>query len=559
MRKSTAKKLVLSVLGGIVFMAGTAGAATSYWGSASGNFTNSASWQSGGVPQAADSAFFANDAAYTVTFSADWTNNTATFNGPTQLATLDIGVVGGVTNTWKLVNEFRVGYQGKTGRVSIVSGNLNVASNAIGKGVGTGTVTTQVGSSNNVVVVSNGATVHSGRFSMGLYGPENNASNLVHVTGAGSAWYVDQGGASVGELYGSGNTLRISDGGYMRVWDNSFAVGSGYPSANTLIVEGSGSMFEFVSETGNKICYCRQNNTYIVRDNAQFVGRYAAGQTTRRVYMYFYEYGRLLIQSGGNVRNEAQYGGVIRFKDFARCEVGGGGTLGANTAAPLDFINDSELIVTGPASKVTGPGDTYFSDRAYYELSAAATNDRTRTYFAYNVGSDTDALITGAGTQHGGVNYIGYEGIATMTVTNSGTLQASGITVGNVATAAGSELILYDGTIVCAGTVSANYGKVSVRGVGGSLTAGTLVMAATSELEFIAGASGFSQIQPGTLTVASGAKLTVDAQSWLVDSEVVTNLVVYTSMSADFSDVSVTVADGYTGSIRAMGAMTPSP
>jgi T5SS/PEP-CTERM-associated repeat protein len=424
MRKSIAGNLVLSVLGGIVFMAGTAGAATSYWGSASGNFTNSASWQSGGVPQAADSAFFANDAAYTVTFSADWTNNTATFNGPTQLATLDIGVVGGVTNTWKLVNEFRVGYQGKTGRVSIVSGNLNVASNAIGKGVGTGTVTTQVGSSNNVVVVSNGATVHSGRFSMGLYGPENNASNLVHVTGAGSAWYVDQGGASVGELYGSGNTLRISDGGYMRVWDNSFAVGSGYPSANTLIVEGSGSMFEFVSETGHKICYCRQNNTYIVRDNAEFVGRYAAGQTTRRVYMYFYENGRLLVQSGGNVRNEAQYGGVIRFSQSARGEVSGGGTLGANTAAPLEFNNDSELIVTGPGSKVTGDGNTTFNDSSYYEINAAATNDRSRTYFAYNAGSDTVALITGAGTRHGGEFHITV-GRGTVTVADGAVVGAS--------------------------------------------------------------------------------------------------------------------------------------
>jgi T5SS/PEP-CTERM-associated repeat protein len=596
MRKSIAGNLVLSVLGGIVFMAGTAGAATSYWGSASGNYTNAASWQSGGVPQAADSVFFVNDAAYTATFTSDWMNDTASFEGPTQLVTLDIGT----GHTWSLASEFHVGYDGAVGRAEIVSGTLDVTGE-VNLGYGS---TEGGGSTNNLLVVTNGAVVHSGNLTLGQNGYEAaDANNLLHISGPGSAWYVERGFFYVGAYkVPRGNTVKVSDGGYLAVRDNSANVGAGYAGStnNALIVEGAGSQFEFVALTGNKTFGARQDNRIVIRDGGNVTLRYEGG-TTRNTYFGPKEHFQLFIESGGSFTNVGSSQSTPNFNNASRCEISGGGAF---YSVPFTYFkDDSQLIVTGPGSKVTSVNGIYFEGNAYFEVSGGASNLSARNYIGNAAGSNARMLLTGAnsysmgelniaagcgritiadgaffaagriqtassvgstgivevtGTDsrltstHATINQIGMLGICSLTVTNGGTFQAPSLNIGLNASAAGSELSLYDGTITCAGTVSANYGKVSIRGTGGTFAPGTLVLTnTTSELEFIAAASGFTQIQPGTLTIASGAKLTVDAQAWLVDSEVVTNLVAYTSMPTTFSagDVSVTVADGYTGSI----------
>ncbi len=601
------------IVGGLLLSVMPTQAGESYWGNASGNYTNAASWQSGGVPQAADSAFFTNDTPFTATFTANWTNDTATFNGPTQLATVDIGS----GRIWWLGGQFYVGNAGKTGRVTIGSGTLHVAGTLdLGRGTGT---TRNTGSANNQLVVTSGAKVFSGALGLGIYGLESSdAENLLHVTGPGSAVTVEGTLSVGGQFTERGNTVRVSNGGYMAVRDSVANIGSGWATStnNALIVEGAGSLFELVAITGNRDINGRQNNRIVIRDGGILVTRYEGG-TVRQPRLTPRERFQVLIQTGGcfsnTVSSSANY---PSFSNYSRCEVSGGSKFyGASYTV---FKDDSELIVTGAGSQVAG-NNVYFRNNAYFEVSAGASNLFPRTYvgqwdagdvqmlltgagsyseselhietgrgrvtvadgayskasrfnLAINVGSTGIVAVTGSGSRfestHATFNTIGSSGIGFMTVTNGGTLQAPSLTVGLNATAAGSELRLYDGTVVCAGTVSATYGKVSVRGTGAVMAPGTLSMAtASSELEFIADEAGFSTIRPSTLTVASGAKLTVNAEAWMPDVKVVTNLVSYTSMPTAFSEVSVTVADGYTGSISQGGGsndaialtLTPPP
>jgi len=586
-----------SALTSLFSLAASFGWADSYWGSAGGNYTNAASWQAGGVPQLADSAFFANDVAYTVGFTANWTNKTASFEGPTQAVTLDIGA----GNTWGLTNEFRIGYGNKTGRVMIGSGTLRVAVNLdLGRGTGT---TRNTGSANNLLVVTNGAKVVTGALGLGVYGLESSdAGNLLHVTGAGNAVSVEGGTLNIGGLFTErGNTVKVSDGGYLAVRNYNVSVGSGYPgnTNNTLIVEGAGSQFEVVALTGNKTFYVRQDNRIEIRDGGNLTLRYE-GATARNVYFAPKERFQLLIGSGGSFTNVANSQSTPTFNNASRCEISGGGTFYSNPN--IYFTDDSQLLVTGHSSKVAG-NNVYFQGNTYFEVSGGASNLLSRTYVGSSVGADARMLLTGAGSyaysefniqdgrgritiadgaffdagrlqtainagstgivevtgsgsllssRHASINHIGMSGLCTLTVTNGGTLTAPSLNIGLNASAAGSELRLYDGTVICAGTVSNLYGKISICGTGGAFAPEKLVAASSSELAFIAGPTGFTQFRPGTLTVNSGAKLTIDARAWRPVQTVVTNLTAYASMPTPFDseNIAVTVADNYSWSLN---------
>jgi len=593
------KKLISIVMLSIIAFLPIASvwAGDSYWGSSSGNYTNSASWQTGGVPGIGDNSFFVNDETYTVDFTSSWTNDTASFEGATKLVTLDIGE----GNTWNLTDQFRVGYDGAIGRAKIVSGTLDVFGDvSLGR-----SLNYAPGSTNNLLIVTNGAVVHSGKVDVGIIGDQDvDSDNLLHVTGEGSAWYVDRGVLNVGYRWGRGNTVKVSDQGYMAVRDAMMYVGSHvdvtYGTNNFLIIEDPGSLFELVAVTANRTFYANGNGRLIIRDGGSLVFRYE-GEAIRNVYFDLFENFEMLIESGGSFSNMAVAMPTIR--DNSRCEVSDGGIYSPGI---VKIYDDGQLFATGSDSKFLVE-KLYVYDNGYFEMNDGATNlcpyiflgggedaayahmlmtgagtyarplleisssndglgritvadqaylKAMRFYLANVVGSTVIIEVTGPGSklecEHSTYNYIGQKGICTLSVTNGAMLTSPDLTVGDEATAAGSELQLYDGTIVCSGTVTAKYGTVGIYGSGGTFAPGTLALTdSSSELAFVADDSGFTQIQPGTLTVGTGAKLTIDAQAWTVDQKVITNLVAYTSMPTPFdvADISVIVADGYSGSV----------
>jgi len=377
MRKSIVDRLVMSVLAGVVFMAGTAQAATSYWGSASGNYTNAASWQSGGVPQAGDSAMFQNDAAYTATFTANWTNATAAFKNPTQLVTVDIGS----GNTWTLTNGLTVGDNliGKAGRVAFVSGNLDVGGLTL---LGCGDPATSLGAPNNYLLVTNGAMVTSGALHVGHGGYEaGNSSNLLEVTGSGSRWVVLNKPMYLGAYKRPvGNTVRVSNGGYILVTNSLAQLGTGYGSrTNTLIVEGTGSLFE-VAGTGASLNLYETDNRIVVTNGGTVKcsgGFNMVGDT------------QLLID-GGTFNMGV---GTLNVRSYVR--VSNGGWFHSEGLAYV--ISNATLIVTGPGSKVSQANASFYvQEGAYFEVSGGASNLVPRTNVGSAPGVEARMLLTGA-------------------------------------------------------------------------------------------------------------------------------------------------------------------
>ncbi|NQU39391.1 MAG: hypothetical protein HQ523_05515 [Lentisphaerae bacterium] len=98
------KKTGILIIAGLTMMVMMAHA-DSYWGSASGNYMTPASWQFGGVPGAGDTAWFTNNASYTVTVDDSATIANATFDAPGGgMVTLDAGV-----HTWNNTGSINIG------------------------------------------------------------------------------------------------------------------------------------------------------------------------------------------------------------------------------------------------------------------------------------------------------------------------------------------------------------------------------------------------------------------------------------------------------------------
>lgn len=319
-------------------------AQTSIWiNTGGGNFTNPANW-SAGVPGAADTALFTNNATYAVSWTTDATNANAAVatTSASAVLTQQIGAA-----TWWITNRYVIGPSGFTGIVSHASGTLAVTNETstalfvVGDDGGKGTLRL------------NGGTILADR----LLATNSATSALTFNSGelhtlAGGAWVdVGAGRLYLGSAAGQSVTWEMRDGGTNRLTFTgtptyAMEIGDVAGAFGRVAIHGAGTVF---TNTGNVAVGESGRGELIVTNGAQgwannLVLGAAASSSNNAVLI-----------RGTNSRWTAS--GVVRL----------GNSGGSNSLVIADggvLTSVSGLIGSGGASTnnrvvVTGPGSSW--------------------------------------------------------------------------------------------------------------------------------------------------------------------------------------------------------
>ncbi len=219
--------------------------------------------------------------------------------------------------------------------------------------------------SGELVVGASGVVVNT----LGYIGYGANSIGSVTVSGAGAQW--NSTGMYVG-FNGTG-VLEITDGGILSNVD-SF-IGYGANSTGTVTVNGAGSQWNGTS--------------------AIYVGHQGDGALN----------------------------------------ITGGGVVSSTSSAVGNITGSTGVVtVTGPGSKWTNSGDLYigrFSREGSLDIATGGVVSNVGGFIGYAANSAGEVTVNGAGSQWNGASvlYVGYGGDGTLTISDSGTVNASEVTI----------------------------------------------------------------------------------------------------------------------------------
>ena len=555
--------MVAVILGGLLLAGGPALGATSYWGSATGNFSDIGSWQSGGVPGASDDAHFENNATYTVNFTADAENEDAVFDAAGGAVSLDTTdsyewtLSGGVTlantmtlnlkqgelttggdSTLNYLTDFELGNSGVSGQSftwNITGGTTKFISagpssesanvlyigkfNQYGQGIlnisGAGTV------------VSNNNWVHIGRANWGggcqinisggakmytegsSYIGWSSANNRVVVDGAGSQWTVTSVAAGKGS--GSYNTLIVTNGGSIVGGVTSGVEGDN----NEVIITGTGSS---VTASGGSVgvWYGADNNTLTVADGASVYvssGNFGLGKdqsganpATQSNTVHVTGAGSTLTVtnssfyiSGSNSSFRVTDGAFANLKQW-----GGNGTLGGTWTVIEVSDPDSELSIG--TCKLGASGSLNVTNGGAFVSRGGST------YFGEGSGPEASVLVSGSGSTFsstGAPFRVASQSDARITVEDGGVFDhrelASnwGANIGYAAGETGTVVVTGADSVFRYTDVDNGAGQVSVGGSG----VGILTVADGGLVENGHAAIGAGSGSTGTATISGGGSV----------------------------------------------------
>jgi hypothetical protein len=520
----------------------TATAATDrYWsGAADSSWGNAANWTDGSMPANSKATYITSTGSGPVVSGADdYTFNLSGFasNDTTPSFTIDNGAVlsvtGGSLNITNICGKAQIGGgdSSVTSRVEVSGGVLTLhsadsrnASLAIDKG---GLLKLTGGETRVIYKHGNNQNPEwmfrmlGGAFEMG-----NDACASIAVNG-NPALLFGTGSVRIG-----GNARLVMDGNGYGYWTPA-AAGASSLAPSTLTVDIAGNAF--VTNAGVERAYISgyYDNTRTVvsvRENAvvklpktAFVG-YARLSSTK----YVSTYGELNISGNAKVAS-GMYGLFVAH--YGTSEKPSSGKV-AMSGGELDlsFVNQSATAPNAYGLAIGynpySGGFTNIDNTGVFELSGGTVkNTSLRGSFVVGEGNAKGDFVQTGGTFTQGTkeSYIGwYGGIGRYAFSGDGT-----------ANFASSDVSL-----------GANGGKGTLEiGAGtGTFTAKTLSVAgAESALKFVLGADGSLATLnvTGTFTVASGAKLVVDATKY-TGKEPVT-LMTFASKTGAFADADISV------------------
>ncbi len=442
-------------------------------------------------------------------------------------------------SVWSNANDLYVGDEGAFNSLTIVSGGtvyngigyIGAAAGANNNTVvvsGPGSVWSNAArlfigysGSGNQLIITNGSTVLDAYGESGRNSPSS-STNTVLVSGSGSVW--DNATNMFVGIDGSDNTLTIANGGMVNDL-NGVLSGSNTSTNNIVLVSGSGSVWS-------------NNNTL-------YVGEDGAGNS-------------LTITNGGTVYSPYGEIGVFSGSSNNTVLVTGSGSVWSNAIELVVGIGDSSNTLTIAGSGTVYSGYGYIGYGTDYNIvlvtdSGSAWNNAADLYVGVNGVGNSLTITNGAVILVGGDLYLGYGGINCVLQVNGGSLfvtntqgnaallvspagngpnslilNSGSVTVNQlVLTNGASSVIAFNGGLLASGGTSVTNNQVFVVGDGSDaatfqLNGGVHSFANNLEITSNAFLTGCGTIE-GNVTIDPGGTVVATCGGTLTFSGIVTN------------------------------------
>jgi fibronectin-binding autotransporter adhesin len=455
-----------------------------------------------------------------------WTNSRHIYVGYSGSGTFSIAAGGAVTNSSSSYSSF-IGYNsGSTGMATV--------SDTGSKWTSSGTLSIGYGGSGTLTVANGGSVSNT----FGFLSYNTSSTGLASISGTGSTW-TNNGTLSIG-FRGVG-TLLITNGAFV---SNTYGyVGHNTGSTGTATVSGVGSTW---SNTSNLYVGYNGDGTLSITNGGSVSvagATYIGYSGTSSAGIYLGESG-----SGGTLTTNSLW-----VKAMAATGISGYGTI--NTAG---LVGDVGLVATSSttftangtaAIKLTTSAGTlglgYINNGSLIIDNGMAISSAMGA-LGFLSGSSGSATVSGAGSTWTNTNlYVGYYGSGTLSITAGGSVSVANNTyVGYVGTNSGA---IYLGNV----------------GKGGTLTTGTLTVAATAGT----GISGYGTINTGGL-IGDVNLIATAAQTFSLNGTAVLKLTAVGDLGVGYKNngsmtinngAKISSANGYLGySSGSMGSATIS-
>jgi len=388
-------------------------------------------------------------------------------------------IVEGATSEWLVDSEIFVGYRGAGNSLDIGDGARATSSS--------GVIGFHESASGNMATVSgDGSVWHNGaQLAVGLYGSDNtltitdggnitskygflgkyvgSSNNYVRLAGSGSEWEVDEF-IDIGS-YGAGNKLEILDGG--RITSGSGSVGS-YSDHNHMLVSGEGS--EWNSAGGISVGTYGYSNRLEITNGGSVTssgvslvgGNWSAAGSNH-----------IMVSGEGSVFNSQDvYLGYAGANNGLSVSNGGQVEIGMTYIGYGADALGNYVSVSGLESKLVSSGDIYVGhDGAQSELSVSegARVESLNGVIGWADDADGNQVLVSDGNSswvNSGDLHVGYEGGGNaLTISNGGTV---GNRMGSVGVYSSNNTALVTG--VGSSWTNASGLYVGAEGAGNSLT-----------------------------------------------------------------------------------------
>ena len=305
--------------------------------------------------------------------------------------------------------------------------------------------------SSNKLTISNGGHVYSDGAYVG-YGsgaPTSGNNNSVVVTGTNSAWNID-GDLYIG-YYGAGNSMLISNTGYV---DSYYSAYIGYhpgASNNSVVVTGTNSgwyinnqLIVGRSEANNSLTIA---NGGTVQSYGASIGYYTRASNNTVLVTgpgsQWNNYGTLYVGESGNNNSLTINNGGYAYSDGAY--IGYGKSGGVTTSG-----NNNSVVVTGTNSEFDIDGDLvigyYGAGNSMLISNTGYVDSYYSAYIGYHPGASNNSVVV-TGTNSGW--YINNQLIVgrseannSLTIANGGTVQSYGASIGYYTRASNNTVLV---------------------------------------------------------------------------------------------------------------------
>ncbi len=353
--------MVAVILGGLLLAGVPAGAGESYWGTSTGNFSADGSWESGGVPGVGDNANFANNASYTVNFTADDACDNANFSAAGGAVTLDTTdsygwtLSGGVTLADTMTLNLKRGELTTSGDSTLNYATIFELGNAAANPVETFTWNITGGTTK---FISAGESSESANY-LGIGKTDQRGQGILNISGAGTV-VSNNNWVHIGRYNWNspGCQINISGGAKMYTAGNSYIGWS--CNNNRVVVDGAGSQWTVTSAATGK--GSGSYNTLIVTNGGSIVGGVASGVEGDNNEVIITGTGSSVIGAGINVG--LWFGAdnnTLTVADGASCYVSSGNCgLGKDQSGANPATQSNTVHVTGAGSTLTATNSNFY-------------------------------------------------------------------------------------------------------------------------------------------------------------------------------------------------------